>query len=375
MPDVRITTVDDDEIAWGAEQDGVGAYLRSVSRIGPSALGNATFALRILQLEDRAFSLVSPSRGNCWLTSLATTYGRAARDETSREAEGAEALLFRGLSHTTEALLRLDKADDIVFVNHLLFSTSLYGDWTGGDLATALDALRAAFPDRAIVWRSLNLEDNATLVQRMTDLGARRLLSRIVWRLPDPATSWARRRDARDDRKLLKTHGLRLEDACGISDGDLQQVLTLYNDLYRNKYSTTNPAYSSAMLRAAVDSGVLRMGLIRNQDGALEGFTTDHVYQGTLINPLLGYDRSLPQPRGLYRIAMAASAERALEEGLGVNFSAGAAAFKRNRGAQPALEFSMVFDNHLPRWRRLAYQGLSSALEAMRPMLERIALR
>lgn len=72
---------------------------------------------------------------------------------------------------------------------------------------------------------------------------------------------------------------------------------------------------------------------------------------------------------------MAASAERAMAEGLSVNYSAGAAAFKRNRGAQPTLEFSMVFDNHLPRWRRLAYQGLSSALESMRPMLERIALR
>ena len=71
---------------------------------------------------------------------------------------------------------------------------------------------------------------------------------------------------------------------------------------------------------------------------------------------------------------MAASAETAMEEKLRVNFSAGAATFKRNRGARPTLEFSVVFDNHLPRWRRLAYQGLSSALEAMRPMLERIAV-
>ncbi len=375
MANVRITGVDDEAITWGTGQAGICAYLRSVARLGSSALGNAEFRLGVLQLADRAFALVTPSRGSCWLTSLATTYGQAARDETSREIHVAQAVLFHGLSHATEALLRLARADSVVFANHLLFSTSLYGDWTGDDLEAVLDALRKAFPERAIVWRSLNLEDNAKLVERMTQLGGRRLLSRIVWRLPDARADWAPRRDARDDRKLLHAHGLRLEDARGLSDDALERVLAFYNDLYRGKYSTTNPAYSAALLLAALESGVLKMQLIRRQDGGLEGFTTEHVYQGTLINPLLGYDRSLPQARGLYRIAMAASAERAMEEGLSLNFSAGAGAFKRNRGARPALEFSMVFDNHLPRRRRLAYQALSSALESMRPMLERIALQ
>jgi len=374
MPDVRVARVDDDTIAWGLGQESVGAYLGSVARIGPSALGNATFALSVLQLGDRAFSLVMPSGGNCWLTSLVATYGQAARDETSREVEGAQAVLFHGASHAAESLLRLDKADAVVFANHLMFSTSLYGDWAGDDLETALDVLRTAFPDRAIIWRSLNLDDNAVLVERMMRLGGRRLLSRIVWRIPDPEKDWASRRDTRDDRKLLGAHGLKLENARVIPDGDLQRVLMLYNDLYRAKYSTTNPAYSAAMLRAAIESGILTMRLIRNQEGAIEGFTTEHVYGDTLVNPLLGYDRNLPQSRGLYRIAMAASAETAMEEKLRVNFSAGAATFKRNRGARPTLEFSVVFDNHLPRWRRLAYQGLSSALEAMRPMLERIAV-
>lgn len=374
MPDVCIARADDDTVSWGAGQDGIGAYVRALAHLGPSAVGNAKFELGILQLRDRAFPLVIPSHGNCWLTSLATTYGQAAREETSREVSGAQAALFHGLSHAAEAFLRLDRADSVVFANHLMFSTSLYGDWSGEDLESALSALRTAFPDRAIVWRSLNLEDNGPLVQQMAKSGGRRLISRIVWRLPDPQQTWTRRRDVRDDRKLLATHELRLETARDLTDSDLQRVCTLYDDLYRTKYSTTNPAYSPAMLRAAVHSGVLTMRLIRNAQGALEGFTTDHVYQGTLINPLLGYDRSLPQSRGLYRIAMAASGERAIEEGLSVNFSAGAAAFKRNRGASPALEFSMVFDDHLPRWRRLAYQGLSSALEAMRPMLERVAL-
>lgn len=376
MAEIRVTGADDARIVWGADQDGVGAYARALAGTPPrAALANADVQCQVLQLADRAFVVIVPKGGSCWLTSLAVTYGGSARDEVAREVSGAEALAFNALSHIAEAVLRLTRADDLVFANHLLFSTSLYGDWDGHDLETAVAALRAAFPKRAIVWRSLNLEDHGALVQRMEQLGGRRLLSRIVWRIHDAARDWAPRRDVRDDRKLAAAQGLRVEVARELSGADAQRVLWLYDDIYRAKYSLTNPAYGEGLLRAAVESGVLTLRLIRNQDGVIEGFTTEQSYQGALINPMLGYDRSLPQSRGLYRIAMSASGERALAEGLLLNYSAGAAGFKRNRGARPTLEFSMIFDDHLPAWRRSSYHALASALDAMAPMLERIAVK
>ena len=373
---VRVAGADDEKIVWGADQACWGAYVRALAQAAPrAALANAAFELRVLQLRDRAFPLVAPISGACWLTSLATTYGQAARDEVAREVHGMQAAVFMALSHLAEGVLRLTKADHVVFANHLLFSTSLYGDWAGEDIEPALAALRAAFPKRAIVWRSLNLDEHTALAALMTRHGGRRLLSRIVWRLADPARDWAPRRDARDDRQLLETHNLRVESAREVADDDLLPVLAFYNDIYLAKYSRTNPAYQPALLRAAIESGVLTLRLIRNEAGALEAFTAEHVYQGALVNPMLGYDRTLPQARGLYRIAMAVSAERAIAEGLSVNYSAGAGAFKRNRGARPTLEFSMIFDAHLPFWRRLSYRCLAWALEAMAPMLERIAVK
>nr|HRK65242.1 GNAT family N-acetyltransferase [Terricaulis sp.] len=186
---------------------------------------------------------------------------------------------------------------------------------------------------------------------------------------------WARRRDARDDQRLAEAQGLRVEAARDLSADERARIRALYGDLYRGKYSRTNPDYSAALLGAAVESGVLKLRLIRNDDGVIEGFVGEHVYQGALVNPLLGYDRALPQARGLYRIAMAASIERAITEGLTVNWSAGAGGFKRNRGARPALEFCVVFDDHLPAWRRMTYRALAAALNALAPMLERIALK
>lgn len=373
---VRVTHADDDTIAWSVDQAGLGAYTRAIAKAPDAALGNAEVLVSVLQLSDRAFPVIAPiGRGTCWLTSLATTYGQAARDETSREVAGAQAAIFRALSHLTEALLRVGRADRAVYANHLLFSTSLYGDWRGEDLEPALAALRAAFPDRAIIWRSLNEADHAALMQRMGALGGRKLLSRLVWRIEDPKRDWAPRRDVRDDRALLATGDIHVGIVDTLGDDDRRRVLHLYEDLYLGKYSRTNPAYRDACLRAAIESGVLRLGLIRDANGELEGFTAEHVYQGTLVNPMLGYDRTRPQSRGLYRMAMAVSGERAIAEGLKINYSAGAAAFKRNRGARPALEFSMIFTKHLPLWRRLVYHGLAAALEAMAPTLERIAQR
>lgn len=372
---VRVAPADDISLSWGQDQAGMGAYVHALARAAPSDLiANAAFEIAVLQLADRAFPVIAPTGGYCWLTSLTVTYGRAARDEIRRELTGAQGALFGALSLGAETLLRLLRADRCVFPNHALFSTSLYGNWTGDELPAALEALHIAYPDRAILWRSLNQDDNAPLIQRMLTLGATPVPSRIVWRIADTAR-WARRRDVRDDRKLAAAQGLRIETARSLSDPDCQRILTLYDDLYRAKYSQTNPAYGQALLRAGAESGALTLRLFRNDKDVIEAFAAEHVYQGTLINPLLGYDRSLPPSRGLYRAAMAASGERALAEGLAINFSAGAGAFKRNRGARPALEFTMVFDDHLPAWRRLAYRGLAAALNAMTPALERIAHR
>ena len=376
MSAVAVLAVDDPRLDWG-DHPGVGAYVRALAAAGPDgALANARVALSALQLTDRAFAVVAPvGRQGCWLTSLAVAYGRAVRDEIGRDLKGPQAWLFRAASLAAEGLLRLTRADQAVYVNHLLFSTSLYGSWTGDDLAPALAALREAFPDRAIIWRSLNEADHSGLLAAMDAQRARRIVSRIVWRLPDPARQWAPRTDVKADLKLAAAHGLSVEDAPIPSSDDLERVLSLYGSVYLDKYSTANPAYRQALLRAAIASGVLGLRVVRGPCGEIEAFAADHVHEAQLSSPMLGHDQAQPRARGLYRVAMSLSVLRALDLGLAVNYSAGAGAFKRHRGAQPALEFMAVFDDHLPWRRRIGYGLLARALAAMTPSLERIALR
>lgn len=70
--------------------------------------------------------------------------------------------------------------------------------------------------------------------------------------------------------------------------------------------------------------------------------------------PVVGYNTSLPQARGLYRMLMALAIGRARDRGMLFNMSAGAAGFKRNRGALPALEYSALYNRHLPARTRVA---------------------
>ena len=70
--------------------------------------------------------------------------------------------------------------------------------------------------------------------------------------------------------------------------------------------------------------------------------------------PIVGYDATLPQEKGLYRMLMALASQRARERKLLYNMSAGAASFKRNRGGVAALEYSAIYDAGLAPRHRLA---------------------
>lgn len=165
--------------------------------------------------------------------------------------------------------------------------------------------------------------------------------------------------------QLPSAQALAIEPAPTPTPDELDRALALYADIYLAKYSGANPGYSRAFLQAAVASGVLRLEWVRAPCGLIVAFAGDQVCEHELASPLLGHDRTRPPAQGLYRIAMVLSVRRALSEGLAVNYSAGAGAFKRNRGATSALEYQVVFDSHLPPWRRAGYALLAKALNGM----------
>ncbi len=371
----RLTRADDPSLDWGAEPV-LGRYAAALAALpNRGRLANGAFALHALQLPGRAFLVAEPepSVPQAWLLSLRAAYGQVAREEAEAETEGVQGLAFGWAARIAEAWLEATAADRIVFVNHPLLSTSLWGGWMGEGLGEALAVLRARFPDRAFAFRSLNDWSDASLIDRLRAAGGRLIPSRVIWTVDDVAGEWLKKRDARRDRRLITAGGYRVDRPLRLSDPDWTRVRDLYRGLYLERHSRHNPDYTEACLRAGMASGFLRFQLLRQGSGRIMAFVACARVGDILTSPLLGYDLARPQDEGLYRMAMLLPGLEAEKGGLRVNHSAGAGAFKRFRGARPWLEYTAIFDAHLPAWRRLGYAGLERATNALTPALMRIA--
>ena len=306
--------------------------------------------------------VVPGARNHCWVTSLVTLLGPMARQEIRRELKGLEAAAAIGLSHLVETGLRLSHADRVVFPGHQLLTTSLYAEDEAGRLR---DVLRT---DRAVVLRSLNAHHHAGVLAQ----GGTLWPVRVVWIIDDITRDWRPRRDARRDVQLLESSGLAQRRYGGAMPAvALERVLGLYRWLYIERYSRHNPDYTAGYLRDLLDKGVLDI-LTLERDGEIMAFCALHRRGRVLSVPMVGYDQGQD---GLYRAVMALPALEAEAQGLALNLSAGAARFKRHRGARPHVEYLLILDDHLPVWRRLAYRATAALLRLLEPQLIRAATR
>ncbi len=97
--------------------------------------------------------------------------------------------------------------------------------------------------------------------------------------------------------------------------------------------------------------------------------------EGILTTPVVGYDTTLPQELGLYRLASQISLEEAAHRRCLFNMSAGVADFKRMRGGQPEIEYSLVYVDHLPRQRQRVWRVLGRLLHAVGvPIMKKLKL-
>lgn len=161
------------------------------------------------------------------------------------------------------------------------------------------------------------------------------LASRVVW-LRRPGTRWTR--DNRRDQKLEATS---VGEWSPLDPSNIPEAVRLYEQLYLEKYSRLNPAYTPLLLQRLHEREILDFqGLYIGRK--LAGVIGYYVIDGWLTTPIFGYDRSLPQADGLYRRLCHRLLLITEEAGFVQHQSAGAGAFKSHRGATPHLEWIWV---------------------------------
>lgn len=350
---------------------------------GMTLIGNVSAELALLDTGTQQFPVSitdgGEPDGNCYVVSPRTAYSGYAREEIRRLGKPWLTWPLQLLTLGVDLLLRAARVDRLVQVNNWLLSTNLYpAEWGTAELPAITALLRETFSDSGFGFRSLNDFSNREMRLCLESLGYLSIPSRQVYLFDGRAGAEApflRHHNTRMDATLLRRSPYEVVPGSQLDDGDLQRIEHLYNLLYLDKYCRLNPHYSAQWLKRGRDEGWLELRALRNPEGRIDG-ALGWFANATLISaPIVGYDTALPQRAGLYRQLTRLCLQEAVERRVVLNFSSGAALFKRLRGGQPEIEYSLIHVAHLSWPRRLVWTLLSRLLHGIAvPLMKKLKL-
>ncbi|PYI55507.1 GNAT family N-acetyltransferase [Paenibacillus flagellatus] len=373
-----------ERIDWPRTPDGDYAkrFLLPLSRRPIDAfVPNIKADLYALRLNDTVLPVTvnDTEYDNSYVCSPYTHYASYARQELYLLRSGAARFWLRGATHALALLLKASRFNRAVHVNNWLLSTNLYPELGADETEEAFRLLLARFPQHTIVFRSLCRTINGDLMDRLQRRGFRLVPSRQVylWRgsgplAPNAKARWLLKRDY----ALLDKHGYEPVGPESLKPEDMPRLAELYRALYLDKYSYYNPQFGDAFFELVRSGKLLELHALRHKEsGRLDAVLGCYDRGGVMTTPVFGYDTSLPQQTGLYRMLSAVLLDIAAAKGLLLHESSGAAQFKRNRGAVAEIEYSAVYDRHLPVDRRMGWFVLERLLNGVGvPLMEKYKL-
>ncbi len=359
-------------------------YIRDcIGAPGIEAIRNVETDMQLLDTGTHHFPVTinsgKESSENSYVVSPLAAYTGYARYELQLIENPWLRWTLRLLIDSIGTILEWAQIDRGVQVNNWLLSTNIYpSDWDGDDLPQITNLLTATYPDHAIGFRSINLFSNAVLFERFVSCGYIPIPSRQVYVFDGRdgvSSKFMAHHNTRIDAGLLDKTSYRVVDADELRDVDFLRMEQLYNKLYLDKYSPLNPQFSADWLRCGQRDGWLRLHVLQAPDGRIDGVVGWFGDDKILTAPIVGYDTSLPKKYGLYRLLTRMCLQEATKRRCVLNFSSGAAHFKRLRGGEPEIEYSMVYVRHLSAERRIVWQALSSLLHGIGlPIMRRLKL-
>lgn len=344
------------------------AMLLEMERQGaPAMVSNVSTRLSTLEVAGRTMPVTvdDGAPGGSYVCSPHSAYVLYARAELALLGVGWAAYPSRAALAGLDLVLKAARINRIVHLGNWLLSTNLHGGWRGEGVEKARAALAQAHPDYLLGIRSVDDWSSPGLRQALAADGWILVPSRQIWVVDDLARDWRARHNFANDRRLVARSALELCELATVGEEDARRIANLYAMLYVGKYSPLNPILTPAFIRASARSGMISYRVARDPGGTISAVAGMWERGGVMTPPVVGYDVARPKSEGLYRIASWLFMERAMQAGWRLHGSAGAADFKRRRGARGVIEWNAYHAAHLPPARRKAVEALAFLLSRL----------
>lgn len=335
---------------WPAHDPQVRAYLQAFAA-NPSTALIANLRTKVLgcQLGGRVLPVTvnDGEVGDSYVCLPHSAYALYGKEELRLVDVGPWAPALGLVASGAGALMRAVGLNRIVHLDNWMVSTNLHAGWDGAGIGALRALVTERFPGHVLAIRSLSAWADAPLMDALRQDGWLLLPSRQIYVTDDPARDWAKRRDTRNDLRLWDRMTFTVDALTTLAPRDADRIAELYAQLYLERYSRLNPVFTPAFIAATHAGGVITYRGLRDHDGQLVAVVGCLMRADVLTTPIVGYDFSLPQSAGLYRLCTVLLSQEAIAAGVRLNGSAGAATFKRTRGAVPVIEYGAYYTAHL----------------------------
>jgi hypothetical protein len=361
--------------AMADEGSPAGRYMAALTEGGVARfIANAASRPMLLVLGTRALPVTvdDGGYGRSYVASPHSAYVLYAREEVDIVGMTRGRAAARAALATLDLLLRAADVNRAVHIDNWLLSTNLHDGWDGAELPAIRRLLAERFPRHLLILRSLDTWSASSLLEAARSDGWILVPARQIWVVDDLARDWLPRNNHGNDRRALVASGPTVDMPAAFSDAEAARVAELYRLLYIARYSRLNPDFTPDFIRMTQQVGLFAYRVARDADGRIMAVTGMLTRGGLLTPPVVGYDTARLQREGLYRIASWMFCDHALAKGLRLHGSAGAADFKRRRGAHGEIEYMAVHAGHVSAGRRAVIRALAGLLETwLVPMMRR----
>ena len=230
---------------------------------------NSDHQVEILQVGSELYPLTIGRKSNkktCYLFSLIAQYIDYTREEVLEGSSynKVQKAIVKFLFPFLRVFGNWMGMERTVFVNNFFLATNLYEKDTLLWAPFVTQYLKKYYPNRVIVFRSINESTDSQLLNKFKLYGALPLACRQLYILDPKHDNFQKKRPVIRDRKLWeKTKDLYWQKISRFDKNEISTLLTFYRELYLKKYSELNPDYSAHFLEVSMNSKILDFYILR----------------------------------------------------------------------------------------------------------------